>query len=403
MAMLVLSGDLALAGKPALPQVRYRIHYIQPVPDATFDLGSAKGMNNAGKVVGVLFFPDAPCHAFFCDPNIDSVAIDLNQWFQEADGVPFGYFLATAQDISDHNVIVGELAVECGPPRGFAIDLAAETPVVDLLPVIESTCSRPIQINENGDILIIYQDCSGEETAFLFNPGVYGADPHVRELRDGLPLDFSDDVDSLQLLPTGESPRTFQLNNPFQGRPAQVLGTTVEGLPFRYTTIDDDHPEGQYEEFDLQVLSATAINDEGAFCGRSQIPLNKKKYKTEPYRYYEGDAGPIFEVLPTRYQNDKTAYDINNQRDMVTTCMVYLDDWRDWIELDDLVVGTSEDVARWFELDAGFLRSPMLGNRISVSNGTSTTEAGIIVALQIGAGFTWDQREVVVLIPEPVE
>ena len=123
---------------------------------------------------------------FLYDPAVDpNKAIDLNNWFDGNRGVPEGCYLRLARDINDENVIIGQLEDQAGNRCGFAIDLVAETPVVDLLPTVDgATDLRPTEINENGDILVIYQDASGTWQSFLFNPGHYGDPEHRIPRRD---------------------------------------------------------------------------------------------------------------------------------------------------------------------------------------------------------------------------
>ena len=43
--------------------------------------------------------------------------------------------------------------------------------------------------------------------------------------------------------------------------------------------------------------------------------------------------------------NHKFPHDMNNDRDLLTRLEMYRDDWGSWVALDDLVVGTSDDLA----------------------------------------------------------
>ena len=264
----VLASDFVLAGKPGpppLPNVRYRIKFIQ-LPDNTDDAGFWLGgmtspfkLENAWQVqlVGKSLYLDGRGYAFLYDPTRNpNQGIDLNSWFIDSNGVPLpdfvppafpnGYHLESAWDINDEGVVVGRLKNELGSCCGFAIDLAIPFPALDLMPTDGATESWPVKINENGDILFRCRDASGYGS-FLFNPGYYG-DPNVRPPRTG-PLDFSNLTSEdarLQILHNKvgriQADNNFQLNNPIAERPAQIAGTTVSGLPFRYT-VGTEVPE----------------------------------------------------------------------------------------------------------------------------------------------------------------
>jgi hypothetical protein len=218
-----------------------------------------------------------------------------------------------------------------------------------------------------------------------------------------MPLDLSGDLADLQALPSSAQPWALRLNNPYQGRPAQVLGTTMDGVSFRYTTASTSGDEGLYELFAFPVLSSNAINDLGSFCGCAQIAIRKNSYKTEPFRLTQEAAGTTHEVLPTPYQNVKTPSDMNIEGDMVAHDLLYVDEWGTWIDVGELVVGSPEDVARWHELDAGWLCGSLISNRITIGDAAISVKAGIIAGVRTGAGFTWDQRELYLLKPEPEE
>ena len=181
--------------------------------------------------------------AFLYDPSVDPYrGLDVNSWFFDANGnahnsaalpesYPSGFFLSKVRAINANGVMIGTLSPGYGNCRGFAVDLRICPLMLDLLPTKGTTSSRPVDINDNGDILMAYRDAAGTWQSFLFSPGVYGAIPIIR---DGTPYDFSDEV--VGDLPLSGDSTHFLLK---EGLPVQVAGVTADGLPFRYTVGDD--------------------------------------------------------------------------------------------------------------------------------------------------------------------
>ncbi|MHB8971187.1 MAG: hypothetical protein ACYC3X_17595 [Pirellulaceae bacterium] len=264
--VFVLAGNLVLAGKPVppppLPNVRYRIKYVE-LPGGFVPNPEIGGINNDACVVG--FYDRADVggvrHGFLYDSSVNQdLALDLHALL--APSIPPGWTLRSASDISDVQVVVGVLQDGVGNQQGFALDLGTEIPVVDLLPTLGSTLSMAAEVNENGDILVAYKDASGAWASFLFNPGIYNGDPGARALRNGVPMDFSHvDVldDGLELLPLSGESTGFRLNNPIAGRAQQIAGATPSGLAFRYTV------GGSLEVFTAAKLNGgvLALNDDG--------------------------------------------------------------------------------------------------------------------------------------------
>ncbi len=213
--VFVLASELAMAGKPpALPNVRYRIKFVDLLDDAA--MVRSCGLRNTNKYsqsVGYLEMLDGPRIAFLFDPLTNpNNLIDLNTIVDPL-STPLGFHLGSATDISNEMVIVGNLEDSLGNRQGFALDLAIEHPVLDLLPTNGSTNSTPRHINENGDILIAFTDAAGNWGSFLVPANIYYGDPEQRVLRDG-PIDFSDDPVADLVLPLNGPHLEFVLNNP---------------------------------------------------------------------------------------------------------------------------------------------------------------------------------------------
>ena len=209
--------------EPDLPPVRYRIEVSQQVPGNVF----ANDINNLGVVVGKIQ-SDLGASAFIYFPGSGQVT-DLNTLV--VDGIPDGAWLRAGNAINDWMVVVGSMEYSTGEVVGFALDLGAETPVVNLLPELGSGISYGTQINENGDILGFADGVYN----YFFNPGLYDGDPDVRIVRNGMPLDLTEDP--TEPLPDDVAGGSWpQLNNPQGSRSAQIVGRSQAGVHFRYTT-----------------------------------------------------------------------------------------------------------------------------------------------------------------------
>jgi hypothetical protein len=167
--------------------------YVLTIPDLPADSTGGvyvNDMNNRGQVVGWYAVGEGR-KGYLYDPAIPGGVIDLSAL--NLPGIPPGYQINSVVGINDHQVLVGYLTNDfglSGDSIGFAIDWAADTPVVDLLPEMGSGYSYGRKINENGDILGVFEDTGGAIRAYFHNPGVYG-DPGLRAPRDGSALNWS--------------------------------------------------------------------------------------------------------------------------------------------------------------------------------------------------------------------
>ena len=160
-------------------------------------------INNRGQMVG-WYSTATGRKGYICDTSRSSSIIDLTAL--TLPGIPAGYQITSVVGINEHQVLVGYLTNDffaSGNRIAFAVDLAAFSPVVDLLPDMSSTVSYGSKINENGDILGVYTDGVGASMGYIYNPGIYNGDPVVSAVRDGIPQDLRDGITSS--LPMGNS------------------------------------------------------------------------------------------------------------------------------------------------------------------------------------------------------
>lgn len=325
-------------GTTELPPVRYRINFPQlPANADATDTMWVNGRNNWGQVVGKYSAEDG-WRPFLFDPNAGQV-MDLNAIV--TGGLPDGWRLRSALAISDWMVVVGSMEeISSGLILPFAIDLAAENPVVDLLPDVGPLDSWGRKINENGDILGYYQTADGRWEHWIFNPGLYG-DSASREPRDGTPQDMSGEIPEF-LLQSALS-GAFHLNNPVGDSPAQIAGVNADGIAFRYT-LGDAEPEW-FPELNVHWDRIVSINDSGTFCGLS-FP-SKGKPRTDPFRFNQS-----LELLPLDVSwsiFEEFLQDMNSSGDLISQQYVYRNDWG-WVHINDLVVGTEADLQVWHSL-----------------------------------------------------
>jgi probable HAF family extracellular repeat protein len=349
------------------PPFTYQISFPGLPFDATSTGVHINDINNLGQVVGWYQTGTDSRNAFLFDPFSPSAVIDLNTLINVED-LPLGYHIASAVGINDHQVIVGSLHDAEGNRLGFALDYGAAPRVLDLLPELSPTYNYGRRINENGDILGVYLDVDGLYNAYLFNPGFYDGNlgvPDLRDLRggDGAPIDMSSDP--VTFLPLDGSANSVELNNPLNGRPAQIGGTDSGGNAFRYTPGGSPAYES-FPEINHDLLRAVyGINDDGTFCGRALVPVvggkGKGKTVSAPYRF-----NTSLEGLPIDTNQWINPPQINNSGDLMTGKYVYRDG-RNWVHIDTLVSGTIED------LDAWFLGTP---NLEKMSDRVTTHDAG---------------------------
>ena len=352
-----------------LPDVRYRIKLIEPAVNAN-GTGSPwiNYINNLGQVVGKYQAEDGT-RMFLYDPRCDcDQAFDMNAIVTA--GIPDGWRLRSALAINDYMVVVGNMEeISTGQVRPIAIDLAADNPVVDLLPAVDVDKSHAIEINENGDILGMVELVDGLDASWIYNPGLYG-DPSDRDARDPGPLDMSTVSPELFLL--GSRADLFQLNNPVGERPAQIAGVDVDGVAFRYT-LGDAEPEG-FPEVNLDGYVA-GLNDAGTFCGLHRGPKVKGQIKVDPFRF-NPSFEPSLELLPM--DDREQIYGMNSSEDLISAySYVYHNDWG-WVAIDDLVVADMDaDVETW--------RSELRIMRYINDRG-GPSSAGQITGMMVGDG-----------------
>jgi hypothetical protein len=354
LAMLLLASALSplfAQGKkpppeqPPLPPVRYEIQYFQhptyPIPAAYDTPYSADyltnrlgGLNNFGECVGNYGTPDGHQHGWYCKPSAMVQSIDLNDI--GAIGIPEGWFIAHAMDINDGGAIVGYMRSSINPQirRGFVLEMnggpGSDTPPeVHLLPDNDEnwvdTYAR--RINENGDVLGVFQRPDGTWGAYLYN--FKNDDPQA-----------SPSIVDVNL----EAPATTALNNPdpLVGLPALVVGKDHTGTVFTYS-------KGGGVTYLYPATGLIFVNDDGVICGSfsKTVQIRKNQTATRYYIFRDFGDGAQEAILGSESSFSIDVHDFNSHGTILMKRQyVYRDEWN-FVDINALLTGTAEELSRW--------------------------------------------------------
>ena len=238
------NAKLVYAGKPVPPPpVKYQLTiFPKAVSMWTED------MNNLGELVGAYSDPDA------IHPNRLSAFLISEGQMYDLSGIaqpPLGWFFAKALGINDKGSIVGYLGLEVGAGtdtvrQGFVLHRPiGQLPFVEELPDNIWSFASGKDINEDGTVLGQFKNVDGSYGAYVYDTQ--------------LPLQALPVILPIQQRDLG----SIAINNSIAGRPAQVCGTGVNGLAFRYTL-------GNTTAQIINFKVGYGINDWGDVCGGSQ-------------------------------------------------------------------------------------------------------------------------------------
>jgi hypothetical protein len=234
--------------------------------------------NNLGQAVGNYYPTPGVTRGFFYDPAIDpSVSTDLNDL--DIAGMPEGWAIQSAEGLNDRGGIVGILAPSVGSPedpslrRGFILDMTAEPPALLPLPNLGSDRSYGTCINDNGDVVGVYDIGDGRYDAYFWHSGLYD-DPMAPPA---------------PVLTLGQivHPGFISMNNAIGGQPAQVAGNLLISSALRGFRWTPEQPLFEaFQQLDGDVSTVHDINDSGTLGGWIFAKLSKKPGRQYPFRFH---------------------------------------------------------------------------------------------------------------------
>lgn len=262
----------------------------------------------------------------------------LTEWIANMDG----WAGSSCAGINDLGQITGYLkdSIDGTEIRaGFVLDLdvfsTEPAPNWEYLPTpAGSIWSYGQKINNQGDILAVFRDTNDVFRHYLFNPWSY---------------DPTDPITDFAVLTDPETgiPLAVRGSGDLNGS-GQVCGATTADQVFRLTP-------GVTLEISPLSGPTVAINDDGVLAGKAyiEVPSGKGK-KTKTLRVacrYTDQIEPLADV-------DSYSWDINSASDVVgtmnDTCHAFLHhadvgqtNGHGLLNLDDLVVGSADDMVFW--------------------------------------------------------
>jgi hypothetical protein len=377
-----------------LPAVRYQINRMDfPADSYTY----INDVNDLGEVVGWISFIQAdgttgPRHAYVANPAMSEFT--LLESIVDTSNLPADAWLASAVGINDHGVVVGYTLNDADERYPFAVDLALDSPVVDLLPRTGFVDDYARRINNRGEIVGVFSNPLDPETTeddyvsmWYLDPLLYG-DPATRIPRDVDEFGNPVAVDLSHLSPVslesilGPTLTGALISNPSDNGPTFIGGNSaIDQAPFRLNIstmtaefLTDFIPDG----------SIVGIDASGAVAGRGLEPGKGKKLTTYGYRY-----SSALEVLPEPTPTATGRVGEVLLGDGITGAFALYRDWQDGlgsrsVPLDDLVIGSSEDLDAWYTSEFGVTQM--------ASGGT--------IALKMGGGAV-DELVTLFEVPSP--
>lgn len=296
------SASLTVVDDDVLPPIVYLESTVSlPIPFAAN--AALNGFNDLGMICG--YYSDSggsPNRSAYLydpyDPGNPSTAVDLNTL--DVAGLDSDWFFRSAVGLNNNGLIVGYIALKADYTvrRGFVLDLAPDPedptaiPQVHLLPDTGRGWLDTLatNVNDNGDILGMFDRADGTTGAYLYNPGLRGA--------------VADDL--IEINVNIETQLRRGLSNPPAGEPAKVVLEVVGGGIATYV-------RGGQVEFNSDLsLTSPCMNSNGDIAARGtitkEVQINKKKTETVTtqviYREMDGVEERIESGMGTMDIND---------------------------------------------------------------------------------------------------
>lgn len=314
LALIALSTTPLLAGKngkgkprgeepppppavPSHPDLEYGLEFFMtpdqgPYPEGLAPNNNLNDMNSFGDAVGRYQTPDGQWHAWLYDPTSPyspggQRAIDLNDL--PILDMPDGAAIASAVGLNDLGTVVGYLAYnnDTTNKSPIILDMNAVPLRIQQIPTDATwTNSYARKVNNNGDVLGVFERSDSTNGAYLYHPGIAGeSEPTMEFIQENL------------------QGTTCDLNRAIGGAATQVSGTTANYQAFHHlkglgTVV---LPAGS---FDNSVL----VNDSGTLFGRTSIDVvvqvNRKKteVRSESRMFRNEGVVEILEPLDSVYE-----------------------------------------------------------------------------------------------------
>lgn len=310
-------------GTTTLPSIRFEVQFLGTLGG---DRSSVSGMNEAADIVGSSNDSQGVFRAARFIPGFG--AVDLNVEMADLLAVRTdGPWTATsAVDINDWGQIVGSIKVLSLPnsyTHTFFYDpgdaVLARPRTLEILPLVRETTTRPVAINNWGQIAGNYS-LPNEVGSFVYSPG-------------DIPIDMGTGMDVKGMNDSG-----------------QVVFAKFGYESLRYTPNALLGDAGTYESFPF-FCNFNSINSAGVLAGYKQVPLRKT---INEYTAFRAAAPGSLQVLLRSSSSSVSTLCINDDNDAIVgtdgRSSLYTDmNGMGLINLDNLVVGTPAAVTKWRE------------------------------------------------------
>jgi len=319
---LFAQGKKGGGGTTPLPSIRFNVQFLGNLLGG--NRSSFGGMNQAADIVGAS--TDSAGVGRAVRFTTEGVPVDLNVEMADllAARIDGPWLARTAVNINDLGQIVGTIKVlpDVGFTHTFFYDpgnaLQGRPSTLNILPLVRGTTTRPVAINNWGQIAGNY-----------FPPNLAGSFVYSQ---GGVPIDMGTDISAKGMNDLG-----------------QVVFAKSGYVSLRYTPTFLLGDLGTYEIFPF-FCNHNSINSSGVLVGYKEVLLRRNTYENTAYRAATPGPGLVLH----RSTTSLGTLCINDDSDAIVTIggrsSLYTDmNAMGLINLDNLVVGTPAALTKWRE------------------------------------------------------